>query len=183
MSKKTLVISVMVVIAAIAAVVSYFVFTSRNLSPPGTATYSSNGFTISVDYSRPSKRGRVIFGNENTGALQPIGKYWRLGANDATEIAFNKDVIFGSQPVKAGRYRMYAILNEFSWMISLNSELDAYGANDPDHSLDVATVDVPVEKLSSVVELFTISFEEDATGVRMHLAWDQAHVAIPIGIQ
>jgi hypothetical protein len=183
MSKKILVISAMVVVAIIAAVVSYYVFISRNLSPPGTATYSSNGFNISVDYFRPSKRNRVIFGNEKDGALQPNGKYWRLGANDATEITFNKDVIFGSQPVKAGRYRMYANLTELSWAISLNSELNAYGATPPDHSLDVATIDVPVEKMSSVVEMFTITFDEDAAGARMHLAWDLIEVVVPIAVQ
>jgi hypothetical protein len=183
MNKKALIISFMAVIVTIAAVVAYFVLISRNLSPPGTATYSSNGFSISVDYSRPSKRGRVIFGDEKDGALQPNGKYWRLGANDATEIAFNKDVVFGSRPVKAGRYRMYANLKEFSWMISLNTELGAYGAKEPNHSMDVATIDAPVEKAPSVVEMFTISFDEDSTVVRMHLAWDQTHVTIPIRVQ
>ena len=183
MNKKALVITAIAVIATIAAVVSYFVFISRNLSPPATATYGSNGFNISVDYFRPSKRRRVIFGDEKDGALQPNGKYWRLGANDATEITFNKDVIFGSKPVKAGRYRMYANLNELSWMISLNTELEAYGANEPDHSLDVATIDVPLEKTASVVEMFTISFDQDAAGAKMRLAWDQSQVTIPIAVQ
>ena len=132
---------------------------------------------------RPSKRGRVIFGDAKDGALQPNGQYWRLGANDATEISFNKDVLFGGKPVKAGPYRMYANLNDLSWTITLNSEVGAYGANEPDHSLDVATIDVPVEKTSSVVEMFTISFDEDATGVLMHLAWDQTQVVIPITVQ
>src|SRR5688572_12324899 len=102
MKKKTLIIVFMSVILTVAAVMAYMVLSSRNLSPAGSASYSYNGLDLKVDYYRPSKRGRVIFGEASTGALQPNGKYWRLGANDATEITFGKDITFSGKPVKAG---------------------------------------------------------------------------------
>lgn len=183
MKSKTLIISIIVVIAIIAGVVAYWVLSSRNLSPAGVASYGDNGVEIQVNYFRPSKRGRVIFGDASTGALQPNGQYWRLGANDATQISFNKDVTFGGKPVNAGTYRMYANLEENTWLISLNSELGAYGANDPDPDLDVAKVEVPVKELGSVMEQFTISFESDSTNVNMHLAWDNKDAVVPIGVR
>ena len=53
-------------------------------SPPDTAEYSNQGLEISIDYSRPYKKGRLIFGEEADEALQPFGQYWRLGANAAS---------------------------------------------------------------------------------------------------
>ena len=64
----------------------YFYLDYRNnaLSPHGNVKYDKNNLTIEIPYSRPSKRGRLIFGPEKDGALQPYGVYWRLGANNAT---------------------------------------------------------------------------------------------------
>jgi len=183
MTKKSLAISAIIAIAAVGLAILYLKLTSRPLSPPGTAIYAYRRVNITVDYFRPSKRGRLIFGEEEDGALQPNGKYWRLGANDATEISFSKDVMFAGKPVSAGRYRMYANLGATSWLIALNSELGVWGGNEPNHDLDVLKVEVPVEWVPSITEQFTISFDEDSSGVNMHLRWDQAHVIVPIAVQ
>jgi hypothetical protein len=183
MTKKSLGIAAILVVAAVALVLIYLITSTRSLSPEETASYSNNGINITVAYFRPSKRGRLIFGEESDGALQPNGKYWRLGANDATEITFSRDVTFAGMPLSAGTYRMYANLAATSWLISLNSELGVWGGNEPNHDLDVLKVEVPVERSSTVIEQFTISFDEDASGVRMRLAWDQLFVTVPIGVQ
>jgi hypothetical protein len=183
MTRKPLTISIIVVVAIIGIVIAYWVFTSRNLSPAGAAHFSSNGLEIHVDYHRPSKRGRVIFGEAGTGALQTNGKYWRLGANEATEISFNKNVIFGGKPVNAGTYRMYANLNELTWLISLNSQLGVWGANEPNPELDIVKVEVPLEEVATETEQFTISFDSDSTTVKMQMDWDKKHAVVPIGVQ
>ena len=183
MTKKSLGIAAIVVVLTVGVVLIYLITSTRSLSPPGNASYSYKGVNITVDYHRPSKRGRLIFGEESEGALQPNGKYWRLGANDATEITFSADIMFAGMPVSAGRYRMYANLEATSWLITLNSELGIWGGNEPNHDLDVVKVQVPVERSPTVTEQFTISFDEDASGVRMHLAWDQAHAIVPIRVQ
>jgi len=182
--KKKILIALGVVGVVIAAFLIYSAITPPK-SPPTTAGISDRGLDIKVSYSQPSKRGRLIFGEEAAGALQPYGKYWRLGANAATEITFSKDVTFSGQPVNAGSYRMYAVPGAESFKITLNSELDVnlMAARDADHSLDVLSVDVPVEPMLSEVEMFTISFEPDSTGVNMNMAWDKTLLTIPIGIR
>lgn len=166
-------------------IVGFFVY--ANLfpkSPPTTATFSDQGLDISVSYSQPSKRGRLIFGEEKDGALQPYGKYWRLGANAATEIIFSKNVVFAGKPVSAGTYRMYAVPGAESFQISLNSEVGVFlGVREPDYSKDIAKVDVPVTAASTETEKFTISFTSEESTINMDLVWDKTLIRVPITVQ
>ena len=153
-------------------------------SPPTTKAFSENGLDINVAFGQPSKRGRLIFGEEKDGALQPYGKYWRLGANAATEITFNKDINFAGKAVKAGSYRMYAVPGANSFQVSLNSELGVFlGVMEPDYTKDVLKVDVPVIQSSTETEQFTINFASDSTGVNMDFVWDEIIVRVPITVQ
>jgi len=76
-----------------------------------------------IFYSRPQKQGRKIFGE-----LVEYGQVWRLGANEATEIEFYKDVKIAGKKVPKGRYTLYAIVNENSWTMIINKETDTWGA-------------------------------------------------------
>lgn len=153
-------------------------------SPPATATFSGQGLDITVSYSQPSKKGRLIFGEESEGALQPYGQYWRLGANAPTEITFSKDVNFAGQPISAGTYRMYAVPGADSFQISLNSEIGSFSAaGEPDYSKDVLKVDLPVSIAPTETEVFTISFMSDDSGINMDMVWDQTLVRVPISLQ
>ena len=163
----------------------YGVFFAPKKSPPTTAAFSDRGLDINVSYSQPSKRGRLIFGEEAAGALQPYGKYWRLGANAATEITFSKDITFAGQAVNAGSYRMYAFPGAEAFKIILNSELgvNLMAANEPDHSKDLFTADIPVKSTPAEVEMFTINFGSDSTGVNMDFVWDRTLIRVPIAIR
>jgi hypothetical protein len=153
------------------------------VSPPTTTNFSAQGLDITVEYSQPSKKGRVIFGDKESEALQPYGTYWRLGANAATEITFSKDVNFAGQAVAAGTYRMYAVPGATSFEITLNSELGVFlGVQEPDYTKDVVKVKAPVSAAPSELELFTISFEDSGSQIRMNIAWDTTVVAVPISI-
>ena len=152
-------------------------------SPKASATFNDSDISISVSYGQPSKRDRLIFGEEKDGALQPFGKYWRLGANAPTEITFNKDILFADHPVKAGTYRMYAVPGAESFEISLNSEVGSFsGAPEPDYSLDILKVAIPVSPATET-EKFVISFARNGDVVNMDLAWDKTLVKVPITIQ
>jgi hypothetical protein len=167
------------------AFVGFLVYTAMfPKSPPTTASFSDQGLDINVTYSQPSKRGRLIFGEASDGALQPYGKYWRLGANSATEITFSKNVTFAGKPVNAGTYRMYAFPGPTSFQISLNSEVGVYFANEePDYSKDVVKVDVPVTVTPSITEKFVITFVKEAEVVNMNFAWDNVQFTVPITVQ
>ncbi len=149
-------------------------------SPQETVSIKSEDLEVSVTYCRPFKRERLIFGEESNNALVPFGQYWRLGANDATEITFSKDVIFADKKVPAGTYRMYAVPNADIWEVSLNSELGKFGYFEPDYSLDIAKVNMPVENKSDITDQFTIDLHEKTNAVKMSFIWDQTQVNIPI---
>ena len=128
-----------------------------------------------VLYSRPQKNGRVVFGD-----LVEYGKIWRLGANEATEIDFYKDVKIKGKKIKKGRYTLYALVNPASWTIILNSETDTWGAFKYDAKKDIARMDVPVSKNTELVEAFAIQFEKNGAGFNLVVAWDDILVKMPI---
>ena len=127
-----------------------------------------------VIYSRPQKNGRVVFGE-----LVEYGKVWRMGANEATEIDFYKDVKMGGKKIKKGRYTVYALVNTDKWTIILNSETDTWGAFKYDPKKDVARIDVPVQKNTEQVEALAVQFEKDNGGFSMVVAWDEVLVRVP----
>jgi len=179
---KKILIGVGILIAGLISFILYGIFFP--VSPPTTTTFSAQGLDITVDYSQPSKKGRVIFGDEGSEALQPYGTYWRLGANSATEITFSQDVRFADQAVAAGTYRMYAVPGASSFEISLNSELEVFlGVQEPDYSKDVVKVSAPVSSPSTEVETFMISFEESGSEILMNIAWDMTIVTVPISVR
>lgn len=127
---------------------------------------------ITVTYGRPYKKGREIFGR-----LEKYGKVYRTGADEATEITFKKDGMFGGKAVKAGTYSLFSIPQAKEWTIILNSELKQWGAfgYDKVKDKDVLQVKVPVKTLSTVVEQLTMKFE----GSNLVIEWDKTSVSIP----
>jgi hypothetical protein len=128
-----------------------------------------------VIYSRPQKDNRVIFGQ-----LVEYGKVWRLGANEATEIEFFKDVTINGKKVAKGRYTIYAIPTETKWTIILNKDTDTWGAFVYDDKKDVLRTDVPVQTLSTPVDAFSMNFNKTDKGMDLFIAWDSAGVSLPI---
>lgn len=128
-----------------------------------------------VVYSRPQKRGRKLFGD-----LVTYGQVWRLGANEATEIEFFRDVKIDSKTVKKGRYTLYALVNEDKWILILNKETDTWGAFRYDSSKDVLRTTVPVEKQPDIAEALSIAFQKAAKGAILMIRWDDVLVRLPI---
>jgi hypothetical protein len=128
-----------------------------------------------VVYSRPQKSGRVIFGE-----LLEYGKVWRLGANEATEIEFFKDVKVNDKKIKKGRYTMYCIPYTDKWTIIINKETDTWGSFKYDTKKDLVQVDVPVQKQAERTEEFVMAFEKSANGANLLIAWDDVKLSLPI---
>lgn len=168
-----------VVVIFIAWVLVYFFYITRLASPEAEVHYENKVFSIDIGYCRPAKKGRLIFGSEEDNALVPYGKYWRLGANQATEITFGSDVVFGGSPIKAGAYRMYAIPGPDTWQVRLNSETGEWGAVEPDYDLDVLEIEVDVREAPEM-ELFTISVSGTDSTASLKMQWDESLVEIPV---
>lgn len=131
------------------------------------------GKDVEISYGQPSKRGREIFGK-----LEPFGKVWRTGANEATEITFARNAFFGGKPVKAGTYTLFTIPEKTKWTFILNSELKQWGAYKYDEikSKNVLQVTVPATTNNPVVEKLTISLPPG----KLVLEWDKTKVTVPV---
>jgi hypothetical protein len=129
-----------------------------------------------VIYSRPQAKGRTIFGE-----LVKYGEMWRIGANEATEIQFMHDVKIGDQPVKAGRYTMYAQVNEKEWTVYFSLDLDGWGhyAFKPSES-SVASITVPVATTKETIEHLGIYFDAADDGAHVVIGWANKVVRVPI---
>jgi len=154
---------------------------NRTLSPPAEQRITtSDGLTVRIDYSRPSMRGRLIFGTEEEDALQPYGTYWRLGANEATVFEFTEAVQIGGKTLEAGTYGAYAYPGEQHFEIVLNETWERWGIAEPDHELDVVQLEVPIQRLSESVEQFTIRLGENDRGVQIICEWSDVRFVIPV---
>ncbi len=125
-------------------------------------------------YSRPQLNGRKAFGE-----LRELGKLWRLGANEATEIEFFRDAKIAGRKVKKGRYTLYAIPNANQWTIILNRDLDTWGDFKYDQTKDVLRTIVPITK-TDVNEVLTIVFDKSISGANLLIYWDDVKVSLPI---
>lgn len=139
-------------------------FRANKISPP----------VIKVLYGRPQKKGRELFGD-----FIPYGEIWRVGANEATEVVFYQDVMFGDTKVAAGTYVLYAIPQEKEWTLILSSKTDVWGTYEYEEKYDVARVRAKVSK-AEYVEAFSIAFKEKGKHVNLILGWDTARITAPI---
>ena len=129
-----------------------------------------------VIYGRPQKNNRVIFGD-----LVPYRTVWRLGANEATEIEFFRDVKINNKKVPKGKYTLYAIPDSSKWTLIVNKETDTWGAFDYNDKKDLLRVDVPVKKRTDTVDVFTICFVgDDKNKTELQMVWDNQEVLLPI---
>jgi hypothetical protein len=176
--KKPLYLFLLLIFLALAAffgVRSY----NQSLSPGATAVWGKDSLSIVVQYGRPAKKNRFIFGREQDNALVPYGKVWRTGANEATQIEFKSDVIFSDKAVKSGIYSLWTIPGPGSWQIILNSETGQWGTEYNDGK-NLMKVKVPIRIQPKVQEVFFVYFEEIQGGVNLILSWDQTEAIIPI---
>ncbi|MFT3748641.1 MAG: DUF2911 domain-containing protein [Agriterribacter sp.] len=130
---------------------------------------------VKVIYSRPMKKNRKVFGE-----LVEYGTVWRLGANEATEIDFFKDVKIGNTKIKKGRYTLYAIPTQEKWTIILNKDNDVWGSFAYNQKNDILRTDINVQKITQPVEVFSMMFEKTNTGANLLIAWEDVKVTLPI---
>ena len=151
-------------------------FASRSLgtlSPADSVRVNVAGAELSVRYSRPSVRGRVIFGN-----VVPWNKVWRTGANEATLFETSTDRVLGGTTVPAGKYTLWTIPARDAWKLIINRNTGQWGT-DYDATYDLARLDMKVEALPQAVEQFTIAIDPNGSGGVLRLEWDRTRASIP----
>jgi hypothetical protein len=144
------------------------------LSTRDTARATIVGADVWVDYSRPLKRGREIFGN-----VVPWNTVWRTGANAATQLNTSVNLVIGHATVPAGKYTLWTLPSPTGWKVIINKQTGQWGTvYDPGQ--DLARVDAHVEKLRDPVEQFVIAFEPAGAATELSLSWDHSRVTVPI---
>jgi hypothetical protein len=123
--------------------------------------------SIKIDYSRPSMKGRVIFGD-----VVPWNRHWRTGANRATKITINHPLDFNGKMLPAGEYSIFTMPSQAGWAMMFNKEANIWGT-DYNSAHDVLRVPMQVEQLKEPVELMTIEVVPTAKGGVINIIWER----------
>lgn len=134
-----------------------------------------------VIYSRPQKNGRIIFADSSVteNVIQHYGQDWRLGANEATEIEFFKEVSISGKKIAPGRYIIYCIPYADKWKIILNQNLYSWGLH-IDKAKDIAEMEIPVIKNNVQIEYFTMLFQKSTYGCDLVMSWGDVKAVLSI---
>lgn len=139
-----------------------------SLSLRDTVVAEIGGARLVVDYGRPSKRGRAIFGN-----VVPFDRIWRTGANLATHFITDRPLDFNGVPLPEGVYTLHTIPRPDGWTLLVSSQTGQWGSVAPDPERFVARIPMRLRESSEVVETFTIALVPEGGGGRIRLAWDR----------
>ncbi len=148
-------------------------------SPTQTLTQEFGMGKIEIVYSRPSLKGRSVFG---TGSLlAPFGDVWRTGANGATKLTFSDPVNIGNKTIPAGSYGLFTIPGASEWTIIINTNSKGWGSFDYKEAEDVVRFKVAPETTGTTTETFTIAIDDiTAQTATIYLKWGKTKVKIPI---
>lgn len=146
-------------------------------SPRDSVIQTVNGARLAIDYGRPSKRGRVIFGG-----LEPWNAVWRAGANEATGFVTSKDLVIGGTNVPAGSYTLFILPSPAGWKLVVNEQTGQWGT-EYHREQDLARIPMTVIKPPQPVEQLTYSVEPRGRGGVIRMRWDTADASVPFTVK
>jgi len=151
----------------------------QRVSPRETINATIGGKKVSIEYSRPYVKGRDVW--DANGSIAPFGKVWRTGADEATTITTEGDLMLGSLHVPAGTYALFTIPGESEWTLIVNKTAKQWGAFKYDANTDLGRVKMKAAKQDALTEQFTI--ELNATGGSngvLKMTWEKLSASIPV---
>jgi hypothetical protein len=147
-------------------------------SPTGKVEQKVGLTNVAITYSRPSVKGRVIFGD-----LVPFGEVWRTGANKATSISFSSDVKIGGKDLKAGTYSLFTIPNAQEWTVIINKNTELWGSEDYKQEEDVVRI-MAKPTINNLTESMTFTIDNlDTKKADISLTWDKTKISFPIEVE
>lgn len=149
-------------------------------SPRGAAEVTLAGKKISVDYGRPSMRGRKIMGE-----LVPYDQVWRTGANKATHLTTEADLMIGNVLVPKGTYTLFTLPSASGWKLIINKHTGQWGIPyKPEYEQEeLARIDMKVTTLSAPVEQFTISLTSANNTGTLKLEWETTSASVDFKVK
>jgi Protein of unknown function (DUF2911) len=148
---------------------------SQRPSPPGSADCTVKGKKVTINYSRPSMKGRKIMGE-----LVPYGKVWRTGANEATALTTAADLNIGGTKVPAGAYTLYTLPSADTWKLIINKQTGQWGTVYKQDQ-DLARVDMTKTEIAVPVEQFTIALDQASNdSCNLSLEWEKTRLSVTL---
>ncbi|HET7601063.1 MAG TPA: DUF2911 domain-containing protein [Gemmatimonadales bacterium] len=147
------------------------------LSPRDTVRATVGAAHLAVDYGRPHKRGREIFGS-----VVPWGQVWRTGANAATGFTTDADLVVGGTTIPKGSYTLWTLPRPDGAKLIVNRQTGQWGT-EYDPKQDLVRLDLTSEAVSDPVEVFTIGIDPRGDGGVLTLAWDRTRYALPFTVR
>lgn len=144
------------------------------LSPTDTVRGSAGAAKLTAIYSRPSMRGRVIFG-----AVVPWNVVWRTGANAATTFITDRDLVIGGTNVPAGEYTLFTLPNASGWKLIISKKTKEWGT-EYDPAMDLARIDMTVAALPAPLEQCTIAIVPQGAGATLSVSWERTAASVTI---
>ncbi|MEO6726927.1 MAG: DUF2911 domain-containing protein [Blastocatellia bacterium] len=146
-------------------------------SPPKSAEMMLNGKKITIKYSAPSMRGRKI-----VGGLVPYGQVWRTGANEATTLVTEADLMFGNVAVPKGSYTLYTLPSETGWKLIINKQTGQWGTQYSEQQ-DLARIDMKITKTAAPVEQFVITLAPAGKGGVLKMEWENTSASVDLKLK
>jgi hypothetical protein len=147
-------------------------------SPRGTAEVTIDGKKISVDYGRPYAKGRKIMGG-----LVPYDQVWRTGANKATHLTTEADLVIGKLTVPKGTYTLFTIPSASGWKLIINKKTGQWGIPYKYEADELGRVDMKVTTLKASVEQFTITLTGAKGGGTLKLEWETTSASVAFKVK
>ena len=165
-------------VCAAAALLSLTGWAQQRISPHEKTSATIDGKKITIEYGRPYMKGRKIFGG-----LEPLGKVWRAGADEATTLTTDADLTIGSLKVPKGQYALFIIPETSKWTLVVNKVANQWGAFSYDQSKDLGRTEMKFATASAPLEQFTISIEPAGPkhGV-LKMAWERVVATADIAV-
>ena len=153
------------------------------VSPSAKVTQTVGTTDLTVTYSRPGAKGRVIWGE-----LVPYDKVWRTGANEATTFTTTDPIQFGGKPLAAGTYELFSLPGKDEWQVIVSDTTGQWGSDQYDPKKDVMRVAVKPTPIDPPQEWMEFSFEDMTPGsltigpnsTNLVLRWEKLRIAVPI---
>jgi hypothetical protein len=173
MKLSRLPIAILAVVALIGAAAAQM----NRVSPHESTELTLNGKKITVTYGRPYLKGRKV-GVE----LAPYGKVWRTGADEATMLNTDTDLVIGDLAIPKGSYSIFTLPSETGWKLIVNKMANQWGTV-YDEKQDLGRVDMKVGKTPAPVEQFTITLAKSGSGGVMKLAWQNTSASVDFKVK
>jgi hypothetical protein len=147
----------------------------RGGSPHVRAEWTIDGANISIEYGRPYFKGR------QESVLMPLGREWRIGADEATTLKTDKPLKFGTLTVPAGTYTLYTVPGQSEWQLVVSKATGQWGIPYP-QGQDLGRVPMTVGRTDSSVEQLTIAVDDTPAGATLRVEWGSTRASLPFTV-